>query len=501
LGDCVPLSPQDAAGAARALAPRATVSLRSKVMPGLFWLGGTRLLSQVLTWAVTIVVIRLLSPADYGLLAMATVFMGFLALVAEAGLGPALIQAPQVDDDTLRRIFGAVILIDTGLCALQFAAAPAIAFFFAEDRLIPIIRVLALQFLLMIFTVIPTALLSRRLSFKGQSMIGLASAVGASLTSLVLALAGYGVWALVASTLVAGLCNAVALNVVQPYLERPSFSLKGMRRFMVLGGQVTAARVLSFAYSQADVFIGGRVLGKDLLGFYSVSLHLASLPVQRISGVVNQIAFPAFAQASQDPKTVPLHMLKGVRMLSLLSFPVLWGISSVAPEFVAVLLGPRWQAAVGPLQLLPLVMPITILSPFLNTAFQGIGRAGVVVRNMLTASIIMPVLFWAGTHWGVMGLSAAWLVGFPLVFLVNLRRMLPLVSLRLADVLAAIALPATAASVMYGCVAAARQVLPSGLPTPAVLATLIATGATAYAIATLAVNRKGLREALRLFRR
>jgi O-antigen/teichoic acid export membrane protein len=194
-------------------------------------------------------------------------------------------------------------------------------------------------------------------------------------------------------------------------------------------------------------------------------------------------------------------MLKGIRMLSLLSFPVLWGISSVAPEFVAVLLGPRWQMAVGPLQLLPLVMPITILSPFLNTAFQGIGRAGVVVRNMLTASIVMPVLFWAGTYWGVMGLSAAWLVGFPLVFLINLRHMLPLVSLRLADVLGAIALPATAALVMYGCVAAARAALPSGLPAPAVLATLIASGVTAYAIATMAVNRRGLREALSLFRR
>jgi len=104
------------------------MNLRSKVLSGLFWVGGTRLLSQVLTWAITIVVIRLLTPADYGLLAMSTVFMGLLNLVAEAGLGAALIQAPEVDDLTLRRIFGAVIVIDAGLFALQFAAAPAIAY-------------------------------------------------------------------------------------------------------------------------------------------------------------------------------------------------------------------------------------------------------------------------------------------------------------------------------------------------------------------------------------
>jgi O-antigen/teichoic acid export membrane protein len=477
------------------------MTLRSQVLSGLFWVGGTRLLSQVLTWSVTIVVIRLLTPSDYGLLAMATVFMAFLSLIAEAGLGPALIQAPQVDEHTLRRIFGAVIVIDASLFAAQFAAAPAIAHFFAEDRLVPIVRVLSVQFLLMIFVVIPTALLSRRLAFRGQSVISLASALAASVTSLVMALHGYGVWALVASSLVAALCNAVALNVVAPYLKWPSFSLDGMRRLFVLGGQLTAARVLYFIYSQADVFIAGKVLGKDLLGFYSVSLHLASLPVQRISAVVNQIAFPAFAEARQSPRTVPLHMLKGVRMLSLLSFPVLWGISSVAPELVAVLLGPKWQTAVAPLRLLPLIMPITILGPFLNTAFQGIGQAGVVLRNALTACLVMPVLFWVGTHWGLVGLSSAWLVGFPLVYVINLRRMLPLVGLRLTDVLAATALPATAALAMYGCVTAARAALPSGLPTPAVLALLVASGVIGYAIATFAANRKGLREALGLFRR
>src|ERR1700674_3112115 len=146
-----------------ALRDHASMSLRSKVLTGLFWTGGARLLSQILTWAITVVVIRLLSPGDYGLLAMATLFVGFLTLLAEGGLGLAVIQARELGDAELRRIFGAVILIDLTLFVLQFAAAPVIAMFFREDRLVPIVRVLALQFLLMIFTVIPGALLSRKL--------------------------------------------------------------------------------------------------------------------------------------------------------------------------------------------------------------------------------------------------------------------------------------------------------------------------------------------------
>ena len=440
------------------------MSLRSRVVSGLFWIGGTRLLGQVLTWAITIVVIRLLNPSDYGLLAMATVFMGLLALVAEAGLGSALVQAPRMDELTLRRIFGVVILVDFTLFVLQFAAAPLVARFFDETRLIAIIRVLALQFLLMIFAVIPAALLSRKLDFKRQSLIGLASSVCGSLTSLALALSGYGVWALVVSSLVTSGFNAVAINLVAPFMRWPQFSFKGMRSLIVVGGEVTAARALYFVYSQADIFIGGRLLGKELLGFYSISLHLGSLPVQRISSIVNQIAFPAFAQAQHDPATIPVHMLKGIRMLSFFSFPVLWGISSIADEIVGIVLGPKWLPAVVPLRLLPLVMPITILSPFLNTAFQGIGRTNVVLKNALTACLILPGSFWIGANWGLFGMSMAWLFGFPAVFLLNLRRMLPIVGLRIADVLNAARLPALAGAGMYGCVAFARWLLGGGLP-------------------------------------
>jgi len=116
-------------------------------------------------------VIRLVAPADYGLLAMATVFVGFLRLMAEAGLNAALMQAPELDEGKLRAAFAAVILVDWALFLVQLAAAPAIAHFFSEERLTLLIRVLAVQFLLAMFTAIPTALLSRRLDFKSQSII------------------------------------------------------------------------------------------------------------------------------------------------------------------------------------------------------------------------------------------------------------------------------------------------------------------------------------------
>ena len=475
------------------------MSLRREVLSGLFWAGGMRLLGQVLTWAITIVVIRLLSPNDYGLLAMATVFVSFLILMAEAGLGAALVQAPEVDDFMLRGIFAAVILVDCVLFLLLVVAAPAIAQFFAEDRLVWIVRVLALQFLLGIFAVIPSAQVTRRLDFKWPSMIGLLGAMCGSLSSLGLALFGYGVWALVAGGLVTQLFNTVAINVLSPFLKWPDFSLKGARGLITFGGQVTAARVLWFLYSQADILIAGKLLGKELLGFYSVSMHLASLPVQKVSAVISQVAFPAFARSQHDPELVSRYLLKGLRVLSFVSFPVLWGISSIAREIVAVLLGSKWETAVVPLQLLPLIMPLSLVSPFLNTAFQGIGRSGVVLKNVLTACLVMPAAFWFGANWGLLGLSLAWVLGFPLVLTVNFWRMLPLVGLKLRHVLAAAAPAALAGCGMYAAVAIARHFAANRLGAPLLMVALIGVGVASYAALAWIFNRTGIDEFAELF--
>jgi hypothetical protein len=146
-------------------------------------------------------------------------------------------------------------------------------------------------------------------------------------------------------------------------------------------------------------------------------------------------------------------------------------------------------------------MPITILSPFLNTAFQGIGKTHVVLKNATTACLILPAAFWVGAHWGLMGMSLAWLIGFPVVFFLNLLRMLPLVGLKISRILGAIARPAAAAGVMYACVFLARQVLAGSVSSPVLMAALILAGIAGYVTTTLATNRDGVREVLNLFRR
>jgi O-antigen/teichoic acid export membrane protein len=476
------------------------MTIRTQVISGLRWTVGARLTAQLITWAITLLVIRILSPSDYGLLAMAMVFVAFLSMFSEFGLGSAIIQKTEVDEDTLKRTLAVIIAIHASLAALLALSAPLIAAFFTEGRLVPIVRVLSLQFVIAAFAVIPDALLQRRMAFRGRSLVDLSAAVVGAITTLCLALAGEGVWALIASSLLTQAWKTIGINLLAPFVRWPHFSLKGMRSLVRFGGHVTAAQGLWMFFTQVDALICGKFLGKDALGFYSVALHLASLPNQRIAGIINQIAFPAFSRIQHDVGKVGANLLLGVRLLSFFSFPVLWGISSIAPEIVEVILGPKWGPSALPLQLMGLVMPLRIINNFVPNATQGIGRSDILLKNAIFAAFIMPAAFLTGVHWGLLGLSIAWLVAVPIAFLQNMLRSLPVIGLNL-HMLAKAMMPSTiACAAMYLAVIATRLTLTIELGGTLRLVLLVLAGAVTYLATSFWWNRAGIRETLHVIR-
>ena len=469
------------------------MTLRAQVLSGLKWTAAARLLGQILTWGITILVMRVLMPSDYGLLALATIFVAFLGLVAEIGLSAGVVQAHQIDLVQLRAIFGAVIAMSVLLCLIiVFLLAPGAASYFDEPRLEPVMQVLALQFLPSAFAVLPAALLERELKFRGRSVVDLASTVAASILTLVLAYHGFGVWALIWGTLAQVVFRAIGLNLVHPFLHLPLLSISKGGHLFAFSRDVVLTRLLWFFYSQADAFIAGKLLGTKSLGLYSVSMHLASLPVQRVSAIINQVAFAAFSRANREVGRVDSHMLQSIRALSFFAFPVLWGMSSVAPELISVLLGKSWEPATQPFMLLCLIMPIRMLSPVLHAALQGVGRADVSLRNTLFAAVVMPVAFYVGSMFDLLGLALAWVVIFPMVFMANLVRSLSHLKLRMREILTAIRTPALISAVMYLGVFLTRLGLRDN---PVVnLPILVVAGALLYSTLSLAFNREGVRE-------
>jgi len=476
------------------------LTLRQQIFSGLRWSAGVRLGSQLFTWAVTLAVVRLLSPEDYGLLSMATVFIGFLSMVAEFGLGPAIVQKAHVSDAELRKAFGLVLVIHGSLCVGLALAAPLIAAFFSEPRLTLLVRVLTVIFLISAFQVLPNALLQRQMEFRRRSLNDFVATILGSITTLIGALLHWGVWALVAGSFVVQLWKSAGLNVIMPYLRWPDLRIVGVRQLLVFGGHLSITNILWFLFTQADVVIGGRWLGKELLGFYTVAVHLASLPNQRISGIINQVAFPAFARMQDDLARVRESVLKGVRILSFLTFPIMWGLASVAPQFVSVILGVKWLPAIPTLTILALIMPLRMVSNFVPTAIQGVGRSDIVLKTVAFATIVAPASMLVGVQWGLIGLTLAWLAWAPLVFLFSMIRSLPVVGVQVGELLRAMAGAAMAAAVMGGVVVVARFLLEPRISAGLTLAALVAIGAITYAASSWLFNGKGLREVIALAR-
>lgn len=477
------------------------MSLRNQVMSGLRWSMAGRLMSQLISWGLTLVVFRLLQPSDYGLLSMATLIVGFLQLMAEVGLGVAVVQARTIETPQLRQIYGVVLLINSTLFATLFLVAPLVADFFTEPKLVSVVQCLALQFIALAFTVIPKALLERAMDFKKTSLIELVVTVLGGVLTLFLAYHGSGVWALVWGTLLTVFGRALVLNVVAPFAYWPSFSMTGMRRYLFFGGNVTADRMLWFFYSQADTLLVGKLLGKDALGIYSVSMHLATLPVQRIAGIINQVAMPAFAKVQHEQDLAASHFLKAVRLMCVVVCPVMFGMSSVAPELIQLVLGKHWNEAILPFQLLTLMMPIRMVAGLIPPVAHGMGRPDISLKNLMLASVVMPLAFYIASRWGLVGMSAAWVACFPLIFISNLRRAMPLLGLPVTAVLRAMLKPALCAAIMFLAVIFAKLAIPLPVHASLLLPLLIALGVLVYLAATWLLNRSAIDEALRLLRK
>jgi len=474
------------------------MDLRARVLSALRWSAVGRFGVQLISWSVTILVIRVLTPADYGLLAMATVLTSFLIALNDIGLDAVLVQKRDLTESDRQHIFGVILAINVLICGLLLLGAPRIAGFYGEPRLTPIVRVLALQFLIVMFDTLPQARLERELDFKGRTVIDMLGTLSGSLATALLAFRGFGVWALVWGMLLTSATRTIGLNWIAGCVVRPKWSLAAVRRHLAFGSFVSGYRASFVVFSESDKFIGGKLLGKETLGYYAVAAHVASLPIQKLAGVLQAVAFPAFAHASGEQADVRGHLLKATRVMSIVAFPMFLGISVVAPELVLLLLGPAWDVAIVPLQVLALIMPLRMLSALLTPLLIGLGRPGVNATNQLLAVVVMAPLFVVGAQRGAIGLAVAWLVGYPALFAISVWRACRAVGIAPAQYFDAMGRPLLLGLLMYSAIWVLRPVLVDSSDVIASLALLFAAGVGIYAAGLLTLHRAGLAEMTRL---
>jgi O-antigen/teichoic acid export membrane protein len=280
---------------------------------------------------------------------------------------------------------------------------------------------------------------------------------------------------------------------VQPCLFLPIPKLSELRGSVRFGGWVTLDRLLWFAYTNVDVAIAGRVLGGTLVGVYTVATSLASIPLEKLMTLVNEISLSAFSRMQGDPERIRSGVLRAVESVSLLAFPTFFGMAMVAPDLVEILLGPKWTVAIVPLQVLCLVFPFRALGIFFAPALFATGQPRVVVENNAITLAGVAVALSIGVQWGVLGLCIGWVAGYVPTFCIVARRTMVSLGIPARQVVGKIGFALTASLTMVVALAGAR-ILVEALPPVPELASMILIGVALYAGMVLAFRPGALRD-------
>ena len=472
------------------------MSVERQTVAGLKWGTAAKLATQAVSWCVTLIVIRLLLPADYGLMAMSAVVMSIVAGIAELGLGVSLVQARDLARGDLARVCGALVIMNVACAAIVCLGAPLFAGIFGHPRLALIIQVSSIQFLLTAIAAVPESIAYREMRFKWLAAADVLAGLATSGTTLALALSGSGVWSLVLGNL-AGVAARSGMLLAAGTGVWPVFQLRGIGQFVRFGGTWCLSRFAWQLTYQADVMIAARFLSQEAVGFYAVAVQLANLPLQKAMSVVNQVAFPAIARLQTELPRMKRRLLDAIRLLAIGAVPAMWGICAVAPEFVKVVLDDDWGAVTLPLQTVALAAPLRIVSGIFSTAMAALGRADMELANNLVTLVLMPAAFLCGVHWGLPGLALSYAIGVVVGFMLNFPRTSRILDISLRELAAACGGSVTSGLVMLGVVTLARLTLLDVSSLTRLIA-LIIIGAITYLVTLFLLDREGLLDARRL---
>jgi O-antigen/teichoic acid export membrane protein len=475
-------------------------SLTHRAMGGMMWVAWGSGAVGVLKVVVLILLTRLLSPADFGVVTAALLVINFCLNFSQVGLGPALVQRPMLEPRHTVTAFIASAVFGILLAVLMVLAAPLVAQFFHMDRLTPVVRALAILFVISGVATVPESLLQRNLRFRLiANRDVLAYTVSWLGVGVGLAFLGWGAWSLVAAQLTqVTIRTAILLRAAPPFLRgRPTWV--SFIELMEYGVGQSITRMGVILANQADNLVVGRWLGAVALGIYSRAYQLMQVPTALLTDVLDRVLFPTMARVQDEPGRLASAYLRATAALALVALPVGVVAAVLAPELVAVAFDSRWQSLVAPFQVLALGMMFRAgirMSDSLSRATGKVFRRA--WRHWLYAGLVF-LGAWVGLHWGVTGVAVGVLGALFINYLLMAQLSLSVTQLSWAQ-FAQAQLPALRLTLVVAAVTAATAAGARYLGLPPVVGLLAGSAAAAGTAVlvvslapTLALGRHGMR--------
>lgn len=473
-------------------------SLKHSVLSGVKWLALTKLLIQLFRWGATFFIIRLLTPDDYGIAALAGIISSLFSSLNFLGLGNAIIRFQEEDEQRLATLFSVSFMLALGLALTQIALAPVMAAFYDNEALYLLLIVTSVIYILDCFSVQPKALLAKALQYDKLAKIDLLSGVASPLVVLGFAMTGWGYWSLAFGVIASSLVSLVACAFYHPLPLRFGFQFSQIREQLKYGMQNSAASLISQTSNTLDIAVGGYLFSAAQIGIYQVGLQVSMIPLRKVSPELRRISFPAFSKTAGDLPQFRRYFLKSNRLVALLVFPLFWGLGLLAEPLVRLVLTDKWADSIIIIQIISFVLPFRLFTELNNSVANALGRADLVLSNTILACVSLAIAIWLFAPMGLVGLAVAWVASIFITYLLLMLRLSQLLSLRLVELLSTLLPPLVGCMLMSGVLLGLQHQL--ALSDLAQLLGLPLLGAAVYALYLLVFHRAVCSELRQLFR-
>jgi len=386
------------------------VRLKQQVVKGVSWNFCEQFSRQFISIGVTAVLARILSPSDYGLVALSSIFIGFLSLFGDLSIGSALIQKANIHNRHISTSFWTSVFTGISLAIVLCVIAPFVAIYYEQPLLVYIIDISAVSFIITPIWSTHKTLMTKRLEFNKLALINIVFAVLAAISSLILALSGLGVWSLVFGGLIA---SALITPLVWHFEKwRPGliFDRNCFSELFGFSSYLLSFNIINYFARNFDNLLVGRYLGANVLGIYSMAYSLMMKPVQQISWSITAVLFPAFSSIQGDVARIRSAYLKVAKGIATITFPMMIGLAIVSREFILVMVGTKWEGVILPLQVLCYVGAFQSIGTTVGSLFNSLGRADLQFKTGTITALGHVIGFIICIRWGLMGLVKGYLV-------------------------------------------------------------------------------------------
>ncbi len=394
-------------------------SLKKKAVHGVLWSGAENFSVQGIQFVVMIVMANLLDPSDYGILGMLAIFIAVSNSFVNSGFSQALIRKIDRTETDCSTVFYFNLAIAALFYLLLFFSAPLIARFYSTPLLVPVTRVISLSLIINAFTIVQRALFTARVDFRSQTIASIAAVVLSGTTGIWLAYKGYGVWALVAQTLILGAVNSLLLWILSRWHPRSVFSFESLRSMFSFGSKLLLSGLIDTIYNNVYTLVIGRKFSAADLGFYTRANNFAQFPSTNLTNVLQRVTYPVLCNIQNDPERLATAYRKLLRLSGYVIFPLMIGLAAVARPTILILIGQKWEPSILLLQILCFALMWYPIHAINLNLLQVTGRSDLFLRLEIIKKAVGIVILCITIPMGLTAMVAGLVVHSVLSLLIN----------------------------------------------------------------------------------